>query len=538
MTRRSRSTLAVIVALAAAVRLWGLGFGLPYTQARPDETFVIGVALSFLHGNFSPPFYDYPWLYMWTLTVVYLAYFVWGAAMGTFHSIADLTASWSTYWTPFFLLSRGLSAAFGTATVAVVFSIGRRLWDETTGLIAALFLSLAFIHVRDSHFGTTDIAMTFLVMLAIALLMKAHLGHARSYASAGIAAGLAAATKYTGGLLVLPALVSQIVRLVAASNPRVRANDRQLVRFGIGFTLALLVGVPFVFFDTHRFLQAMDLLRQSTTIGQGLAPIESGWIHHLRLALRYGMGVPLLVTGLVGVIAIIVRTPGIGAVLFAFPVTYYAVAASVKNLFFRYTIPIVPFLCLSAAWLVCRAAARLVSTGSSRHARWKLAAPWLLAAAIVLPSAISVVQFDHLIAQTDNRVVVARWFAQHVPAGSSVLQSGSQYGHVQFDPRLNYSVWVWNKPHLVFTVNNQPPTDRPDWILLQESPLPSTTQPIVTDFLKQDYALVQEFVALALSDEHLFDQQDAFFVPFAGFKGVERPGPNFALYKRVGATAR
>jgi hypothetical protein len=49
---------------------------------------------------------------------------------------------------------------------------------------------------------------------------------------------------------------------------------------------------------------------------------------------------------------------------------------------------------------------------------------------------------------------------------------------------------------------------------------------------------VQEFVALALSDEHLFDQQDAFFVPFAGFRGVKRPGPNFALYKRVGATAR
>ena len=189
----------MIVALAAAVRFWGLGFGLPYTQARPDETQVIGVVLSFLRGNFSPHFYDYPWLYMWTLTVVYLAYFVWGAAMGTFHSIADLTASWSTHWAPFFLLSRGLSATFGTASVVVVFSIGRRLWDETTGLVAALFLSLAFMHVRDSHFGTTDIAMTFLVLLSIALLMEAHLGRRRSFAPAGIAGGLAAATKYSRG---------------------------------------------------------------------------------------------------------------------------------------------------------------------------------------------------------------------------------------------------------------------------------------------------------------------------------------------------
>jgi len=538
LTRRSGSALAVIVALAAAVRLWGLGFGLPYTQARPDETFVIGVALSFLHGNFSPPFYDYPWLYMWTLTGAYLAYFAWGFITGAFHSVADLVASWPVHWEPFFLLSRALSATLGTATVAVVYSIGRRLWDETTALVAAFFLSLAFVHVRDSHFGTTDIAMTFLVMLSVALIVKAHLGKPSTFTTAGIAGGLAAATKYTAVLLAAPMLVSQMVRVLEAPTARLRAIDGRLLRFGIGFTLAILVGIPFVFFDTHRFLQAMVLLRRFIAEGQGLVPIESGWIRHLRLSLRYGVGLPLLAAGLIGMIAIVVRTPGIGAVLFAFPVAYYAVAASSRSLFFRYAIPIVPFLCLAAAWLVCRAAARFVLIEPNRHQRWALAVPWLLAAAIVLPSAISVVAFDRLIAQTDNRVVVARWFEQHVPSGSSVLQSGSQYGHAQFDPRLNYVVWVWNGPHLVFTVNNEPATGRPDWILLQESPLPSATQPIVKEFLRQGYVRVQDFVALSLADDHLFDQQDAFFVPFAGFKGVKRPGPNFALYKRVGAAAR
>jgi hypothetical protein len=244
------------------------------------------------------------------------------------------------------------------------------------------------------------------------------------------------------------------------------------------------------------------------------------------------------VTGLIGMIAIVVRTPGIGAVLFAFPVASFAVAASVKNLFFRYAIPIVPFLCLSAAWLVCRAAARFAPIAPGRQSRWRHAAPWLLAVAIVCPSAKSVVEFDRLMAQTDNRVIVARWFEQHAPAGSSVLQSGSQYGHAQFDPRLNYAVWVWNKPRLFFTVNNTPATGRPDWILLQESPLPSETQPIVKEFLREDYVRVQDFAALSLAESHLFDQQDAFFVPFAGFRGVKRPGPNFVVYKRAGAPTR
>src|SRR5262245_19162499 len=82
--------LTAVVALAAFVRFWGLGFGLPYTQARPDETFIIDVARSFLRGNFFPTFYDYPWLGMWVTALLYLGYFVWGAINGWFHSIADL----------------------------------------------------------------------------------------------------------------------------------------------------------------------------------------------------------------------------------------------------------------------------------------------------------------------------------------------------------------------------------------------------------------------------------------------------------------
>ena len=36
--------------------------------------------------------------------------------------------------------------------------------------------------------------------------------------------------------------------------------------------------------------------------------------------------------------------------LLTFPIVYFAVIGSVRNLFFRYAIPIVPFLCLLSAW--------------------------------------------------------------------------------------------------------------------------------------------------------------------------------------------
>ena len=159
----------------------------------------------------------------------------------------------------------------------------------------------------------------------------------------------------------------------------------------------------------------------------------------------------------------------------------------------------------------------------------------MLAVLIALPSAISIWQFDRIISETDNRVVVSQWFAQHVPPGSSVLQSGSAYGHAQFDRRLQYRHWAWDRSRRIFVVDGRPPAGRPDWILVQDSPLPSQTQDIVKEFLREDYVLAQQFDALSLkNDALLYDRQDAFFTPFAGFSQVKRPGPNFLLYKRAG----
>jgi hypothetical protein len=159
-----------------------------------------------------------------------------------------------------------------------------------------------------------------------------------------------------------------------------------------------------------------------------------------------------------------------------------------------------------------------------------------VAVLVALPSIVSVWRFDRVIRQTDNRVVIARWFAEHVPPGSSVLQSGSRYGHVQFERRLGYREWVWDGGRGEFRIGRAAATGRPDWILVQESPLPSATQPIVNEYLATEYERVSEFRAARLGSGLIYDQQDAFFVPVSGFQRVTRPGPNFVLYKRAAVT--
>ncbi len=526
--------LAPIVLLAAAVRFRGMAFGLPHTQARPDETIVIEVALAFLRGNFSPHFFDYPWLYMWAISGMYLVYYAWGATTGVFGSLADLVASWPLNWEPFFLINRALSATLGTATVLVVFGIARRLWGPATGLVAALFLSLAFLHVRDSHFGTTDIAMTFFVMVAMALLLRAHeTRRAGMFVAAGAVAGLAAATKYNGVLLFVPLAASVLVHAVESPGGRIAALvDRRLWLFTGAFLVTFGLGVPFIVLDNERFNMAMADLWRSMGTGTPHLTLNSGWRHHLELSLRHGLGLPLLVTSAAGILLVFARAPRAAVLLLSFPIAYFAIAGSLQYLFFRYTMPVVPFLAIVAA----RAVTWTVDAAlGGRWPRVAAVATAGIAVAVVAPSAWSTWQFDRILAQTDSRVVVAEWFSENVRPGSSVLQSGSPYGYAQFDRDLGYTQWLWDRGRRVFLADGRRPTPamRPEWIVVQESPLPSQTQPIVNAFLGEGYAMEWRLKAVALKKPHVYDQQDAFFVPYAGFDGVKRPGPNFTVYRRT-----
>ena len=526
--------LGGILAVAALVRVWGLGFGLPHTQARPDETHIIEAARTMLSGRL-PKFYDYPWLYIACVSVLYLGYFLVGAATGTFHAVADMVASWPLDWVPFFLISRGLAAAFDTATVYVVFRTARRLWGDAAGLIAAAFQALVFIHARDSHFGTTDTALTFFIALSVSLIVDAHQsGRQRDFVLAGLAGGLGAATKYNAVLLIAPIVASYLVHVWTARDKATAARDPRLFTYGLPFLAAFSLGIPFVVLDYPNFIAAMRELQSSMAVGDPRLGLENGWLHHLRNSLRYGLGLPLLLAAIAGTAWLLVQAPAIGLVVVAFPLAYYGVAGGLRNLFFRYTLPMVPFACLTAAFLVW-SVAQSISTkvADARTAAWvRTVLATLLAALVIAPSAQALARFDRIVARADNRVVLAQWFADHVPPGSSVLQSGSRYGHAQFPGTLQYQQWVWDGTGMIFRVKGRPATGQPDWIVVQDSPLPSTTQSQVLEFLSGDYVLVARFDALTLRDDLVYDRQDMFFVPFSGLEYVKRPGPNFVVYAR------
>jgi hypothetical protein len=77
--------------------------------------------------------------------------------------------------------------------------------------------------------------------------------------------------------------------------------------------------------------------------------------------------------------------------------------------------------------------------------------------------------------------------------------------------------------------------DGPQYIIRFSSPLPgSPPAPGIDRLLASSYRLVHSVRGAGVDRaDNFYDRQDAFYLPFAGFHDVERPGPNIEIYGRA-----
>ena len=536
MQRKKANPYLLILVIAAAVRLWGIGFGLPHTMCRPDEETVAALAFRFFQGHFKTQFFSYPTLFMYISAVLYAVTFVFGWLFGLFSS-KESFVSWATV-NPWLLLliDRLLSVACGVASVAILYSIGRRLFDRTTALIASAFLALAVLPVRDSHFGTTDSAVTCLILASFLFTVRyAQQGRSKELWRAAALAGLAASTKYNALLIALPALAVASGFGFGLSKHMAPGRIRRLMRFGLTALLAFLAGTPFALISLKSFLAGFSQEFSHLMSGHGLL-IGRGWIVHFATSLRYGLGLPLLIISIGGLVWMARRATRSAVLVGLFPVAYFMMIGRGYTVFVRYMLPVIPFLCLTGAWASVSFGSALASAiGRSARTIWMTL---LLAALIIAPSTWNVIQIDRLLATSDSRLLAAEWLRTNMPASATIFQTGSLYSQVQLGvPALlpRSEEWEFDEGKGQFMRKGTCSPDPPDFIIVLSSPLELYTPvpPGLDIALTRDFRLVQRIRAYdpgAISG--VFDRIDAFFLPLSGFGGIERPGPNIDIYRR------
>jgi 4-amino-4-deoxy-L-arabinose transferase-like glycosyltransferase len=527
--RRDRVLLVVVLAIAGALRFWGLRFGLPNIVTRPDENTVVAAAARFtINRSFDPDFFNYPTLYMYAIGALYGAGCTAAVAVRRFPTIGACAAAWPIDWTPLFVTARAVTSCAGIAGVAAVVAIGRRL-DRLAGPIAGLLLAFAFLHVRDSHFAVTDVPMTTLLLLSLILLLRAHeQPTAARFAVAGLVGGLAAATKYNGILIITAAAVSQILAWRDRSGAS-RLRQTRLALFAAAAAAGFAIGTPYALITPLRVWRDATSEAAHLMAVHGGIQLGVGWIYHATVTLPNGVGWWLLLAGVAGMVVALFRKPGEALIVFAFPLTYYLVAGRGYTVFTRYMTPVVPFLCLGAAvmivWVATAAAARRDWLG------WAVGGALLAACAV--PTAVKSVQFDRVLSRTDSRVLATNWLAERVAPGASILLVCSGYGKPQLwdhGVALPYRVLSWERDSADVIAGA-----RPDVVVVEESGLQYySAVPTVLKTLLADYTLQQVIAGSNPRQAHVYDQQDAFYLPIDSFSGVVRPGPTFHVYVKEG----
>lgn len=526
MPPATRRWLIAIVLAGAALRFIPIWFGLPYPLARPDEETAVGRAVGLMSGDLNPHFFNWPSL---TLYVFAIALWVARSLETLLGEARPLT------FTDSVVIARCVVALAGTATLVVLFHLGRRVAGERIGVLAALFLAVAILHVRDSHFAMTDVLATLLIVTSLTYLLRAVMtdgalstGSVRWCAAAGLVGGLAASTKYSAAAIGASMAAAQVLWFWAT--PRLMLTWRGWMpsaAYGLAMVCGFLAATPYALLDYPAF--SRDLVFELTHLSGGHAGItlERGWTYHATHSLPYGVGVPVFIAALGGLVPFVRHYRRAAFVLGGFAGALYLVLGSGQTVFFRYMMPLVPLVCLVAAIGVAHAAGWLSRRMHVRQAVTLVA----LLAITAGPSVVQSVRFDMVLGRTDTRVLASRWLASRVRPGESLYDSGSDYTRVALRRNAVHR-WTYDAAASSF---GDPAGRTPDWLVLQESPLPAyaSTPPAVKALAQSNYALVHMVRGTGpAGGSAVYDPLDAFFVPVSGFSSIERPGPDIHIYRR------
>jgi hypothetical protein len=378
----TRLALAALLLLAAALRFSSLGWGLRHTPHIDEQYFVENVRGMLVRGDLDHRFHEYPGLVFYLLL----------PAVG---AVDRTTLAREGY-----LLARGVIAAFGVASVALAYLLGRSLAGPAAGLFAALLLAVSPIEVHTAHMVRPDVVLETFVLLAFLAFVR--VGEARRWdLLSGAALGAAVAVKFSGVLLA----PSYAVRRLLAPGPR-------LTRCALAAATALVVFAvcsPYTLLDFDAFLAG--------------ARVQVGYHYQVRprgpqdfwgMAVTYGrvlakglgaVGAAWVVAGLV----VVRKEWRQWLPLFLFPLVTIAVFSTAEVNRDRFMLPALGVLAVIAGAATARLAAR---------SRALAVAVALLAAAEPLAES---VRYLAAIGRPGTRDVALDWVDANVPAGARIL---------------------------------------------------------------------------------------------------------------------
>ena len=313
----------------------------------------IQTALSAEHSPLNPHWFPLGSILIYALVLI--------------RSAAELFIDWGAMDMRF--AGRTLAALADTASVALMFAIGRRMYGAWTGLLAAALTTFAVIHIQHAHFYRPE-PFTVLTSLAAlwAMLRFMDTRRTRDAALLGLLVGLAMAPKVSVAPILAP------LALVFLWTWKDRSGGRwadltvwsavsfapTLVLAGILAMAAFFITTPYAFLDFSTFLA--DIRAQAEMAREAghwpftwqYTDTPAFW-YQIRQTTIWGLGLPL------GIVAWVAApftawmawrgglTQRLDFLLLAWAVPAFVFLELFEVKFLRYVFPLMPFYVLMGA---------------------------------------------------------------------------------------------------------------------------------------------------------------------------------------------
>ncbi len=427
--------LAAILFFAFVIRAHGTSFGLPYVY-HPDEPAIVDRALQIERtGDLNPHWFNYPTLYTYAQTLLIVILRPLAKAWAGWRGVALDSLAWQGI---IYQAGRLLTALIGTATVAVVYGIGRRLFNQRVGLWAAFILAATALHIEHSHYITTDVPAAFFVALCLYFAARALEAHTLRYLTlSALMAGFAAGAKYNAGLVV----VTTGVAFLATRRDWDELVDPALILVPLAALAGFLISTPYALLDYDTFSKGLQAEIEHYRTGHQGAEGSDNWRWFALYLYNDGMGHALAaVTAASVLFAAILKRTRRDALLLLFPLLYYWLIAAQRVRFARNMMPLLPFLAVLAARLVyaalCAIAARIPwgRLPQRLSAVIQGAAVLVVAVLLIAGPVRQQVAYNILLTQPDTRTIAKAWIEENIPTGSRIAFE-------EYTPPLQFS-WM------------------------------------------------------------------------------------------------
>lgn len=327
------------------------------------------------------------------------------------------TDIWTSEWGHINQVGRTFSAFFSTLTILIVFLLGKKLFNKTTGIIASFIFAFTVSSIQIAHFATTE---SFLILIVTLLTYFSLYYYKNPQAIVltvlAVISGLGIAAKTTALSFLMIPFLSFFLTDFRSQGKKILPFILSLVFFCVITFAIFFLFSPYTFLSYHKFLQSMNY-ETGVATGKIIVP----YTHQFDKTISYlyeiynlfwQMG-PVFALSLVGFGLLLRKTiKGRQAsylFILIFPIIYFLYAGSWHAKFTRYMTPLLPFLSLYAAF-----------TLSNLLNKYKTLGKITLFISLLITS-FWAFSFMSIYSNPQTRLTASLWMLENIKPGETVL---------------------------------------------------------------------------------------------------------------------